>query len=508
MDELETTRGTGETMKRAWIGAGAAAAVLLMTGIWLISRVGTSPPARADDRPAAAQETVIPAALMTVRETLAPQWLEVTGSVRAELESPIATKVMGRVVRVLARQGDYVRRGQPLVVLDARDLDASIAQAGANLKAAAVGYDTAKVAAEMEAAMSGARIAEAEARVKQSEAALQAAQARLDLVTTGPRKQERTQASLAVLQAKSNLALAESTLKRYESLVNDGAISRQQYDQIRTQYDVARAQYETALQSRSMTDEGSRAEEIRAAQEGVRQAQAALAQARAGLKQAQAAALQTNVRRQEIRAAQAQIGQAQAAVRIARVTRDYATIAAPYDGVVTARLTDPGAMASPGVPLLKVQGGAIRLEAVVPESALKIARQGMAVPVALDALNGRSLNGTVSEIAPQGDPASHTFLVKIDLPASSGARAGMFGRARFRIGTEKRLLVPSSAVWEREGLHYLYVVDETDTARLRLVTVGEPILDRVPVLSGLQSGERVVIAGREKLADGAKVKGR
>ena len=81
----------------------------------------------------------------------------------------------------------------------------------------------------------------------------------------------------------------------------------------------------------------------------------------------------------------------------------------------------------------------------------------------------------------------------------------MFGRARLTTGTAKRLLVPASALWERDGLHYLYVVDENHVARLRMVTVGDPVGERVPVLSGLNVGERIVVAGREHLADGYPV---
>ncbi|HLV79627.1 MAG TPA: hypothetical protein VKT32_05070, partial [Chthonomonadaceae bacterium] len=143
-------------------------------------------------------------------------------------------------------------------------------------------------------------------------------------------------------------------------------------------------------------------------------------------------------------------------------------------------------------------------EAIVPETALAAIRQGAPVPVRIDALGGRELIGRVVEIAPQGDAGSHTFVVKIVLPQNSGAVSGMFGRARFRIGLERRLLVPQTAVWEREGLHYLYVV-EGDMARLRLVTVGEPVGNRLPALSGLNPGERIVAAGWERLADGARV---
>jgi RND family efflux transporter MFP subunit len=178
---------------------------------------------------------------------------------------------------------------------------------------------------------------------------------------------------------------------------------------------------------------------------------------------------------------------------------------APFDGVVSARLVDPGAMAAPGVPLLKVQGGAIRLEAVIPESALTHARRGATLPVHLDALRGPELSGRIVETVPQGDPASHTFVVKIDLPPAAGAKPGMFGRARLAIGWEERLLVPAAAVQERDGLDYVYVVDATDTARVRLVTVGAPDGGLVPVLSGLREGERIVAGGRERVTEGVRV---
>ena len=441
----------------------------------------------------------------SVTSRIAPEWLTVTGTVRPELEASIGGKVLGRVQSVLVREGESVRRGQTLVLLDARDLDASIAQASANLRASSVGYNNAEVAARMEASLSSSRIAEARAKIAQSEAALEAANAKLELVQAGPRRQEREQATLAVTQARSNLTLADGNLKRMTSLYRDGAISAQQYDQYRSQFEVARAQYETAQQGQSITDEGSRTEEIRAAQQAVGQARAAVQEARAGLKSAEASAMQAEVRRQEIQGAKAQIGQSQAGLTMARVARSYAIIAAPFAGVVTGRLADPGAMASPGVPLLKVQGGALRLEAVVPESVLVTVRKGETVPVHFDALRNRSLTGRVVEIAPQGDAASHTFIVKVALPPGSGAAPGMFGRARFRTGSESQLLVPASAAFRRDGLDYVFVVDRSGIARLRMITVGAEVNRNVPVLSGLKPGERLVIDGINRIVDGSRV---
>lgn len=488
-----------------WKGVAIAVLGVFIIGVSIAVGGTSQRGGHRQERPVEAAWEAVQAPILQLTQSDVPQWLEATGTVRAQWESAIASKVMGRIVAILAREGDIVRRGQTLVELDARDLEAAIAQSEANLRAATVSFENARIAAKMGASLSAARIAEAQAGVNRSEAALKAARARLDLVLSGPRPQERAQAKLAVEQAKSNMELAESNLARMRSLLAEGAISQQQYDTAKTACEVATAQYMNAKQAQSLADEGSRAEEIRAAQESVRQAQAQVAQAHAALKQAQAAALQADVRRQEIRGAAAQIGQARAGLQMSRVTRSYTRLSAAFDGIITERLTDPGSMATPGVPLLKVQGGQLRLEAVVPESVLSAVQLGLSVPVQLDALGGRELAGKVIEIAPAGDPASHTFVVKVALPPGSGARAGMFGRARFRTGVERRLLVPASAVWEREGLHYVFTVDDTNTARLRLVTVGEALGDRVPILSGLKSGERIVAAGHERITDGTSV---
>jgi RND family efflux transporter MFP subunit len=489
-------------MTKTTIGTAVGAGAVALAAIWMFARPGEAP-AKAED--GSARAATFTAEVATVGLTSEPRILQVTGTVRPEFEAQIAAKVMGRVLAVNAREGDAVRRGQALVSLDANDLDAAVRQAGAGVNAAVVGVANARVAAQMEQAASDARITAAQALVSQGEAAVKVARARYDLVVAGPRKQERSQASLAVTQARANLNLAELSLKRFETLVKQGAISRQHYDQARTQYEVAQAQLEAAQQSQSMTDEGSRSEDVRAAQEGLQQAEGALAQARAGLRQTEAAALQVNVRKQDIRGAGAQVSQSQAALSMARVARGYAVIAAPFDGVVSGRMADPGAMAAPGVPLLRVQGGAMRLEAAVPESALRRLRQGGRIEVALDATGGKLVMGTVAEIAPQGDAASHTFNVKIDLPQGAGARSGMFGRARIVLGTEARMLVASRSVVQREGLSYVSVVGEGSVARLRLITVGEADGDRLPVLSGLSQGDRIVADAAQGIPDGAKV---
>lgn len=199
-------------------------------------------------------------------------------------------------------------------------------------------------------------------------------------------------------------------------------------------------------------------------------------------------------------AAHAGRAQAEAGVAAAKTAVGYTTIRAPFDGVVTTKLVDPGAMAAPGVPLLVVEDPSrFRLEVQVDESQIGLVRLGASVPVLIDALGPQRISGKVVEIVPAADPSSRSFTVKIELPSKPAVRSGLFGRARFPRGERQAILVPQSAVVHRGQLDGVYVVGTNDLADLRYVTLGRLDGDEVEILSGLSGGERIVAepGGRE-----------
>ena len=196
--------------------------------------------------------------------------------------------------------------------------------------------------------------------------------------------------------------------------------------------------------------------------------------------------------------------QSAAEVTAARVARGYATLIAPFDGLVTERKADPGSLATPGAPLLVVEReGSLRLETSVDESRQYVVRMGENVSVEIDGIS-HTVSGRVSEILPSVDSGTRSLTAKIDLPAIPGIRSGMFGHADFAIGKREALLVPQSAILERGQIRCVHVV-EGDTARLRLVTLGEARGDSREILSGLEAGERFVVAPPPLLADGGRV---
>ena len=133
-------------------------------------------------------------------------------------------------------------------------------------------------------------------------------------------------------------------------------------------------------------------------------------------------------------------------------------------------------------------------------------RVGQSVSVVFGALD-RALGARVSEIMPSVDPASRSYIVRIDLPQVAGLRSGMFGRAVFTLGQRRVLDVPAAAVREEGQLRSVWVV-EAGHARARMVSVGEAHQDRREVLSGLNEGERIVFPVPPGLTDGAPVEAR
>jgi RND family efflux transporter MFP subunit len=263
-----------------------------------------------------------------------------------------------------------------------------------------------------------------------------------------------TETENAVASATASVELARVTHARYEDLLGKASVSQQEFDESQARLKSSEAAFQMAVAKR----------------------------------------------RQVV----ARRSQGEAEVTAARVALGYATINAPFDGLVTERKADPGSLAMPGTPLLVVEReGSLRLETSIDESRQNVVRIGENVTVEIEGLD-HVISGRVDEIVPSVDSSTRTLTAKIDLPHTPGIWSGMFGRAVFAVGKREALLVPQSAILERGQIRCVHVV-EGDTARLRLVTLGEEQGDSREILSGLTAGERLVIAPPPLLADGGRV---
>lgn len=384
-----------------------------------------------------------------------------------------------------------------------------------------------------------------------------AAQAQLDLVREGAREQQRAQAAEAVTAAQQAVEAAEQQVaaaeaaartaeadyNRMKALADQDVIPGQRLDHAAMQRDTARAQLararagkrqaeaglEQARQQLSLVEEGARTQEVRQAEEAVAQAAAAVEQARLelemariggrtedvasarakveqareALRNAEAARARNQLREADVAAASAGVGQASAGLQAAQVMLGYATITAPFTGIVTARHVDPGSMASPGMPLLTIEDdSSYRLEAVVPEKRLAHLHVSSVVDVVLDAI-GASWPSEIVEIVPSADPASHTFIAKAELPPDGRVHSGLFGRMIFPVGERESIRVPDTAIWRDGSLTGVFVIAD-GRAELRMVQLGASHDGATEVNSGLEDGE-IIAAEADGLTDGATV---
>lgn len=188
----------------------------------------------------------------------------------------------------------------------------------------------------------------------------------------------------------------------------------------------------------------------------------------------------------------------------ARQALGYAVVSAPFGGVVAARRVDVGDGVNPGAPLLEIEGaGGYELKAEVDASLAPALRVGATLPVRVDG-QARMLDARVRSVSPAGDPATHRFAVRADLPAVAGLQSGQFARLVLAAEAgEPRLTLPDAALVRRGGLTGVYVLAE-GRARLRWIAPGESANGRTEARAGLAAGERVALepAG---LSDGVRV---
>lgn len=209
---------------------------------------------------------------------------------------------------------------------------------------------------------------------------------------------------------------------------------------------------------------------------------------------------------QEFDRALARHREAQAAVAAARVSQKDAIVRAPYDGRVVAKMINPGDLASPGTPFLTVeQQGLFWTDLVLPERYIQAIKLGMEVKVVVPALNNQEITGEVGQIVPSADARSRSFQIKVGMPPGLDLKSGMFARVSIPLGGSGTLLVPKTAIVVEGQLTGVFVVDDNDIARFRLVRTGKTYGEQVEVVSGLNAGQKYVSSVPIKMRDGAKV---
>lgn len=182
-------------------------------------------------------------------------------------------------------------------------------------------------------------------------------------------------------------------------------------------------------------------------------------------------------------------------------------LVAPISGVVTARNYDNGDMYN-GTPILTVeQTNPVKLVINISENFYKLVKKGQTVDIAVDAYEGENFTGQITIVYPTVDVTTHTFPVEITINNSSQkVRPGMFARATVNFGEANHVLIPDEALVKQIGAgdRYVYVY-KNGKVSYNKVELGKHIGKQYEIISGVEPGDEVVIAGQSRLANGREV---
>jgi HlyD family secretion protein len=354
--------------------------------------------------------------------------IEASGTVVPVKSVNISPKNSGRIAELFVEQGDRVQQGEKLARMENEDYEAQLSQARANLN-------------------------EAQARLEEAQAGT-------------PQEVEQAQAQVA--SAQSRFELAQQRRERYQSLLENGAISQDRFDEVLSEY---------------------------------LSAQANLEQARRSLEQTR------NTNRPEINRLQAAVESAQAQYQEAQVQFQDTIIKAPFAGIITQKYATEGAFVTPttsasstasatSTSILAIAEG-LEVLAKVPEVDVGRIEVGQPAKIVADAYQGEVFRGEVKRVAPEAVVEQNvtSFEVLVTLfTGQSKLRSGMNVDATF-LGKQLQdaLTVPTVAVVTQEGKTGVMVPGEDNQPQFQPVTLGLTISERTQILQGLESGERVFI---------------
>lgn len=196
----------------------------------------------------------------------------------------------------------------------------------------------------------------------------------------------------------------------------------------------------------------------------------------------------------------------QAATALAQARLDKMSIRAPFAGMVGLRDVSVGDYVSEGQDLAPLEAiDPLKVDFRVPEVYFSKVAVGQRLTLRLDALPGQDRPGQVYAVSPLVDAGGRSVLLRATVANADGVlRPGMFARVQLTFGQDRALVAPEAALSPSGQAQYVFRVSGGKAQRVE-VTVGERREGRVEILTGVAAGDQVVVAGLQRLTDGAPV---
>lgn len=405
-----------------------------------------------------------------------------TGELMTSNKAAVTSKVSAKVININAEVGDWVNKGDVLVVLDATDYQLQLEQAQASYKQAQASYNQAQ-----------AGYKQVEVAQTQADLGVTSAETSYDTVTKGANEQTMASLEQAVSSATIAYNNAKTNYDRQKQLYDMGAISQAAFESAESTYENARIALDTAKKNYEIGANVTTAGNEASAKIGVENAQASKSSAQAQLESARAA----------VNTAAAAMETAQVAITSARNNIANTKITATISGYVSARNVSVGQFASPGVALFEINASDnLEAEIQVTEAVIAHVSAGDTAKVSISSSNLDS-EGIITVVNPVKNAQTGMYTVRVSVPNTDAKlKIGMF--ADITLITDESvkdaLSVPVLSVLSDDEGSYVYIV-QGNQAEKRKVTLGVSDGTYIEVQSGLKAGEKVVVEGKDYISD-------
>lgn len=458
----------------------------------------------------------------------------VNGLIEPYADVMIPAKAGGVVEEARVQIGQKVKAGETLILFEQDQICIQLAQAKAALEIAQANLTMVKNGASDE------ELQQVQAAVDQAQVSYKAAQSNLKFAQSmyeDRRVQEqqllaaKTQLDMAekqlemaderLNQSQIGLEMAKSDYERMTYLFDNGVITQQQYEGIDTQYqnaqsadqsaklakDQAQVSYDSAVEGYRLAEEMYN--DRRSAEQQLDGAKTQLEVAKANLSIAQAnlAKVEKGATLEQLQISQANLKQAQAALSLVELQMENTIVVSPIDGVVAQVNVDGGEMVGPGTPVVTIINiDQVYVKADVTADLLRYLQIGDQTGVEMQIAPESRRQGKIQLISPMADPRSQAFPIKVllDNPGHY-LKPGMYADVYLTVQKSvDATLVPIEAILDLNRSPYVYVL-KGGYAEKRSIQVGLVNDQQVEVLSGVQTGEKVIIKGQHLVQDGEQV---
>jgi RND family efflux transporter MFP subunit len=347
----------------------------------------------------------------------------------------------------------------------------------------------------------------------------------LSLLLTSCGKEQEVEEAIRPVRFEKIYATGGSRIRTFSGTIQAGVESKLSFKVTGTVQRVAAKVGDEASQGQLLVqlDDSDYRLRVQEAEAALAQAKAQERNAKSSYERVQALYENRNASKQDLDAARADRESATAQVEstgkrleLARLQVNYTRLKAPFDGSVAEVLVDVNENVSPGVPVVTLTaGGRPEVVVSVPEMLIAQVETGGPASVTCDALPGKTMEATVTEVGVTSTGFATTFPVTVRLSEDEGGiRPGMAAEVSFRFeaaGTQERTIVPAVAVGEDRDGRFVFIIEPLEedgfgVARRRGVTVGELTPEGLEILEGVEEDELVITAGVSRIADGQKVK--